>query len=200
MKFQLLEKDSQGNKIGSHRTGNRRYKAGDVLESDRHLDRIFRGKFKQVLDASIPVSKPEIIKLPKKMLAGQNAEAVMVGEQKGALPKEPPSPPPVQKQSRDTMFGVKETWSSPQAEEQIPTETSQQDPALQSGIASSPTAKSKHGIDVTDDFPDAGLTAMRIYHNMKTDSFLVVDEKSNEVLKRAKSEELIGKFLKAQLG
>jgi hypothetical protein len=60
--------------------------------------------------------------------------------------------------------------------------------------------KSEHGVDVTDEFPDAELAAMKVYHNPKTDSYIVVDGKSGEQLKRAKSDKLVVKFLKSQLG
>lgn len=168
MKYQLREKDQAGNKIGPHRIGNKKYYAGDVLESSMPLDKLFRGKFVRVADSNVSVSKPEIVKLPKlnRSRVGERIEkteavAVAGGEEK-ATESSPPSLP------------VKEDSVAP--------------------------AKSEHGVDVTDEFPDAELAAMKIYHSIKTDSYIVVDGKSDEVLKRSKSDKLVVKFLKSQLG
>lgn len=61
MKFRITEKDNQGNITGPHRTGNKRYRAGQIVESDQPLDRLFKNKFELVPD-NIPASKPEIVR------------------------------------------------------------------------------------------------------------------------------------------
>jgi len=58
-------------------------------------------------------------------------------------------------------------------------------------------SKSKHGEDVTDDFADAELAGMKVFE--KNGSFTVTDAESGEVMKKAKSDKLITKFLKSQL-
>ena len=61
MKFQLTKSDNQGNKTGLHRVGNERYHAGDVIETDQPLDKLFRNKFVRVPDTT-PASEPEIVR------------------------------------------------------------------------------------------------------------------------------------------
>jgi hypothetical protein len=60
MKFRLTESDNQGNKTGLHRIENQIYQAGDVIESDRPLDVMFRNKFERVSDDT-PASQPKIV-------------------------------------------------------------------------------------------------------------------------------------------
>jgi hypothetical protein len=176
MKFRLLERDARNNKIGSHRIGNKKYKAGDVLESNRPLDTIFRGKFVRLTDQNTPVSKPEIVKLPK-LNARNQIEVVAVAGGEGQTTES--SPPSLDGSGavKKTAFGHEESYNKPT----VP-------------------AKSEHGVNVTDEFPDAELAAMKIYHNIKTDSYIVVDGKSEEILKRVKSDKLVVKFLKSQFG
>ncbi len=157
MKFELLEKDDAGNRVGPHQVGNQIFRAGQVLESDAPLDQIFRNKFKRVHD-NTPSSKPEIIATIRPVKAEpvkETARTVVVDEE---------------------------------AEEIVPS-------------ASSPEApKSKYGMDVTEDFADfaeAELTGMKVFE--KDGSFIVVDVESETVLKRAKSDKIIIKFLKSQL-
>jgi len=64
----------------------------------------------------------------------------------------------------------------------------------------SQSQKSKHGADVTDEFPDAELASLKVYHDVKEDRYVVVEPQSDEVLKKAKSEKPIQKFLAEQLG
>lgn len=173
MKFRLLKVDGQGNKVGPHRMGNKLYRAGQVLESTRPLDTLFRGKFERVTDPNVKVSKPEIVILPK--VRGQK-EAVVDADGEGQATS--PSLPPLDQQMKDQL----------------------ESHAVTKREKSGETSPNPQGADVTDDFPDADLAAMKVYHNIKSDLFLVVDEKSGEVLKKAKSEELVTKFLKSQLG
>lgn len=56
MRFRLLSSDGKGNRVGNHYQGNMCYKAGDVLESDRDLAKLFRNKFERVADET-PLSE-----------------------------------------------------------------------------------------------------------------------------------------------
>ncbi len=70
MRFRLMEKDAQGNRTGKHLVGGmvggkfkgRKYKAGDVVESDRPLDTLFRGKFIRLPDAEPPEAEAHEVK------------------------------------------------------------------------------------------------------------------------------------------
>ncbi len=69
-RFRLMERDAMGNKVGPHSVGPvvngrfaKTYKAGDVIESDRPLDQVFRGKFER-LDGPSP--EPEAESKPQK--------------------------------------------------------------------------------------------------------------------------------------
>lgn len=177
MKFRLLKQDGQGNKVGPHRIGNKLYRAGQVLESSRPLDTLVRGKFERVDDPNVKVSKPEIVILPK--VRGQSEAVVDVG---GEGQANSPSLSSLDQQMKDQLT------AHAAAKQENPKAVKPK------------TQPSPHGADVTKDFPDAELAAMKVYHNIKSDLFLVVDDKSGEVLKKAKSEKLVGKFLKSQLG
>lgn len=74
--------------------------------------------------------------------------------------------------------------------------------ALEESPASEPAAKkkpsrSKHGKDVTADFPDAILLKFKVYHKAKI--FTVIDEDGNVAVKKSKSPTNITKFLEKQL-
>ncbi len=166
MKYQLKEKDQAGNKIGPHRIGNKKYHAGDILQSDMPLDKLFRGKFERVADANARVSQPEIVKLPKLSMRN-NAAAEAVVDASGV-----------------------------DAESVHPTTL----PVVENPIKEEGNVKSQHGADVTEDFPNAELTGMKVFHDVGKDVFKVVDPGSDEVLKRAKTEAIVEKFLKTQLG
>lgn len=176
MKFQLGNsgmgfRDAQGNLTGSHRVGNVRYERGAVIETDQPLDELFRGKFFPVGDDT-PVSKGMQLKRKGKsaLAMKENTEAV-VG--KGGEDGKPSSPPDTAEERMLKMAGVKKQEPQP---------------------------KVKHGLDVTDDFADAELAKMKVFLNPKTDSYIVVDPESGEVLKRVKTDKLVKKFLKSQLG
>jgi len=159
VKFQLTKEDKQGNKTGLHRVGNQRYRAGDVLETDLPLDKLFRNKFERVSEAT-PVSEPEIVRTIR--VAGVPAEAP-------AIPKP---------------------------------ESVKQDDAIETTEASRPkkSDKSPHGKDVTDEFPEAELLKLAVYHDKKSTKYTVVDvEEGDVVVKVSKSKVNISKFLARQM-
>src|SRR5512146_2893247 len=86
MKFRLREKDPVGNKIGTHQCGDRLYRAGEVVESERPLDKLFRNKFDKVPDAT-PASPGEKVEVP-----GQPVIPTQAARDKGAEKKEDSAP------------------------------------------------------------------------------------------------------------
>jgi hypothetical protein len=65
MKFRLMTTDKMGNKVGGHSQGkvkngrfSEHYERGQILESDRPLDTLFRGKFER-LDGPSPAPESE---------------------------------------------------------------------------------------------------------------------------------------------
>ena len=152
-RYRLKEQDGQGNKTGMHRVGNRRYRAGQTLESDQPLDKLFKNKFDRVEDTA-PLSRPEIVR----------------------------------------------SFDRPS----IPNPRAVVEPGVEKDNPSTPTraklGKSLHGVDVTDEFRNAELLAMKVYHDLKKDMYRVLDNNSGEVLKTAKSEKAVQKFLKDQIG
>ena len=62
MKFRLSVEDRQRNKTGAHLIGNRLYHAGEVVESDRPLDKLFKNKFEKVA-ASTPAAEGEFVNI-----------------------------------------------------------------------------------------------------------------------------------------
>lgn len=159
----MLEKDDAGNRVGPHQIGNQIFRAGQVIDSDAPLDKIFRNKFERVHDGT-PASKPEIIATIRTT-----------------------NPAPVTKTVfEQTAKQTTETVVEDEEVEESTTSTSDSEPS-----------KSKHGVDVTDDFADAELAGMKVYE--KNGSFTVTDVESGEVMKKAKSDKLITKFLKKHL-
>jgi hypothetical protein len=117
MKFQLMEKDSVGNKTGTHRIGAKRYCAGEVMESNDPLDTLFRNKFVKVPD-STPVSPGITLKVPGqkkvKPVSALGTAEVLVGERGEKVP----SPLPESKaQEEDPLlrYGVDVTDEFPDA-------------------------------------------------------------------------------------
>jgi hypothetical protein len=163
-------RDAQGNLTGSHRIGNTRYDRGAVIESEEPLDELFRNKFFRVGN-DIPTSQGTMLKRKgKSALTASKPEAV-VGKGREGVPSTPSlADSPLEQRAQ----------------------------AL--GLTGKPDTTSKHGMDVTDEFGDAELAKMKVFLNPKTDSYIIVDPESNEILKRVKTDKLVKKFLKSQLG
>lgn len=176
MKFRLLSEDPMRNKVGVHRVGDRRYHPGDIVESNERLDTKFKGKFEQVDDHTL-TSTGEKVRMP-----GQTRPAIPTPGavmEKGAGERDASAP---------SVLGA----ALPPA---FNTETT----AKKNEDTQKPPKKSKHGVDVTDEFPDAQLAKLKVFHDVKQDRYIVVDPEKDEVLKRAASEKPVIKFLKSQI-
>jgi hypothetical protein len=150
MKFRLKVKDDQGNTIGDHYDGAKKYVGGQVIETSKPLDTIFRGKFEKVEDET-PVSAPEIVRTLTYMEEKKKEEKRVVDE--------------------------------------IPVE----------GEVSAPKVNKvkKHGLDVTDDFTGASLHGMKVYLEQSTGLYKIMDADSEAILKKARDEKSVKKYLKS---
>lgn len=175
MKFRLVERDAQNNKVGSHYVGNKKYVAGQIIESDTDLCKKFRNKFERVDDAA-PASRPEIVQIVKMRTSVKES------------PKSQPG----------ADGAVQEEGGTGAATGNPPSSTLKEDKPKT--VKAKKAAHPKYGVDITDDFPDAIVLAMKVYQDDKTGSTLVIDPESDQVLKRAKNVTIISKFLKSQLG
>ncbi len=64
MRFRIVERDAMGNRGGPHSQGpvkhggfSEHYVAGQIVESDRPLDELFRGKFERLGSQPEPEAK-----------------------------------------------------------------------------------------------------------------------------------------------
>ena len=150
MKFRLKVKDDQGNIIGDHYDGPNRYVGGQVIESTKPLDKIFRGKFERVEDET-PVSTPEIVKVLNYVKENKPEEDTP----EVAPEVEDVEEKPVSKKSK------------------------------------------KHGLDVTEDFTGATLHGVKVYLEPSTGLYKIMDGESEAILKKAKDESSVKKYIKS---
>jgi hypothetical protein len=174
MKFRLIEKVGP-HKVGPHYVGEKVYLPGSVIESDQLMDVKFKGKFERVPDDA-PVTIPIDTEF-----AGMFTPSGVTPKEGGQL--NPPVGPP---SASNQFLGEKVTIGKQERAKQAK--------------ENQPAKKSLYGVDVTDEFPDADLANMKVYHDMKKGLYVVVDPGSNEVIKKAAGDKGVSKFLKGQLG
>jgi hypothetical protein len=177
MKFRLLEK-SGPNKVGPHYVGDKVYLPGSVIESDRPLDVQFKGKFERAPEDA-PVTEPLATDFAGMFIKAPSQDVALQGGGQKNPPAGPLSTPKEFLGEAVTVHGRKDATS----------------------VAPKPTTgKTIHGVDVTDEFPTADLSNVRVYRDLKKKLFSVVDPDTDTVLKKAASEKVVSKFLKDQLG
>jgi hypothetical protein len=141
------------------------------------MDTKFKGKFERVPDDT-PVTAP----VDTEFAGMFTPSGVSLQGEGQTQPPAGPSPTP------DQFLGEKVTTGRNVKAETVQSHSSQK------------PKKGVHGVNVTDEFPEADLANMTVYHDMKKNLFIVVDPGSDEVLKKAASEKGVTKFLKEQLG
>jgi hypothetical protein len=174
MKFRLLKDDGRGNRVGRHYAGNRFFSPGEIIESDSDLVKLFRNKFERVDDA-FPASEGAI---------DETIEAVMPVDKGGAEGlTSPPTPSDVQPMREPV---IDEPESEPEIEKPAPAKTV--------------TRKKRRGLNVTDEFPDADLANLFVYHNADEGVYRIIDKKAKTTIRRFKKRDSVEKFLHDQLG
>ena len=176
MKFRLLKEDKFGVMIGPHYEKNKRYKPGDVLESDRPLDQIFKGKFEPV-DSHTPISEPEIVKRNSRLNAVLPTPPEPTGVDKPSAAPVTLSPPEII--SEDEDVDISGEVEEPQAEE-------------------AGESHAKYGEDVGNQFPSAAVAKMNVYFD--GEKYRVVDpETGRPVSKKLSTKQKVKSFLKSYL-
>ena len=180
-KFRLKIKDDQGNKIGNHVIGTDVYHAGDVVDTKRPLDKIYRNKFERVPDAT-PASTPTKLVLGTVDLPDVEDELL--------------ERPVIQKPDVAVPHDVAPFEELPMPGVVVAEEGAVEDNTntVPSDISDSETAE-RFGIDVTDEFGGAESANVKVYFKGKNDFYSVVDNESGKVLKRTKKEETVGEFV-----
>ena len=176
MKFELMEKDAVGTRVGPHYVGNRRFKSGDVVESSKPLDKLFKNKFRQVPD-NTPLSPPEILDRRDR---GVPPIPVPVVDVKGVA--KPPQATP--KSTRVEVENIEPSNPVPPQDNEVEQPVGEPHP--------------EYGKNVTHKFVEAQNAKLQVFFDGT--KYRVVDPASGSAIsKRISSKERVASFLNSYL-